>query len=164
MIKIKNIEITEEELRRIIKENPQVMTENKESKFFEPKEGEEYHFICSCGVDQYTNDSLPSEKNVILRGVYRTEAEAIQADNVRLALKRVWDSADSAKYFYRPDWSNRSESKYHLSYDHQEEKFTIDTGCVCQSNPFLPYFKSSEDCLAFAKENEKDLRIIWSVN
>ena len=50
MIKIKNIEITEEEFRRIIKENPQVMTENKESKFFEPEKGEKYFGIDEQGV------------------------------------------------------------------------------------------------------------------
>ena len=161
MIKIKNIEITEEELRRIIKENPQVMTENK-SKFFEPKIGEEYHFICSCGVDQYTNDSLPGDNDRISRGAYRTEAEAIQADNVRLAIKRVWDNADS-KFFFRPDWEDNGQKKYFCYYDHVDKRFRDALVYDNEHTPFLPHFKSPEDCLAFAKENEKDLRIIWGV-
>ena len=140
------------------------MTENKESKFFEPKEREEYFFARDHGgAGKYANNIGEIDKNTILRGVYRTEAEAIQADNVRLALKRVWDSADSAKYFFRPDWGDDKQAKHYCFYDHANKKFNWGCDLCAQGNPFLPHFKSSEDCLAFAKENEKDLRIIWGV-
>jgi hypothetical protein len=138
------------------------MTENKESKFFEPKEGEGYFYLAAHWVIEWENNS-EQDKRIIARGAYRTEAEAIQADNVRLALKRVWDSADSAKYFFRPDWGDDKQAKHYCFYDHANKKFNWGCDLCAQGNPFLPHFKSSEDCLAFAKENEKDLRIIWGV-
>jgi hypothetical protein len=162
MIKIKNIEITEEELRRIIKENPQVTTENKERKFFEPKRGEGYFFLLARGVDDTTNDGDYRDGHIIARGVYRTEAEAIQADNIRLAIKRVWDSADN-KWYFRPGWNDEKQMKHFPLYNHEDKQFIAEHRMYTQHNPFLPYFKSSTDCLAFAKENEKDLRIIWGV-
>jgi hypothetical protein len=160
MIKIKNIEITEEELCRIIKENPQVMTENK-SKFFTPKEDERYFFLTSTEFESREKDS-PRDTLRILRGVYRTEAEAIQADNVRLAIKRVWDSADS-KWFFRPDWNDKTQTKYFPIYDHEYNRFTSGNSNIMQANPFLPCFKTEADRDAFAKENEKDLRVIWGI-
>ena len=161
MIKIKNIEITEEELRRIIKENPQVMTENKESKFFEPKKGEGYFYLAAHWVIEWENNS-EQDKRIIARGVYRTEAEAIQADNVRLALKRVWDSADS-RWSFKPDWTDGKQEKHFCYYDHADKLFGDALVFNNEHNPFLPHFKSPEDCLAFAKENEKDLLVIWGV-
>jgi len=157
--KINNVEISEEELRKVIKDNPELVEEENKSKYFTPKYGEEYFFVNRFfGAKKEKNEATSADKCLINVGVHRTKEEAELDSSKQLALVRMWNYADS-KMFFRPDWSNYEQDKCHIRYDHLKNKFTCDYWNWLQDNFMLPYFKSLEDCEQFIKDNQKDLEL-----
>lgn len=156
--KLNNIEVSEVELRNLIKSNPELLKEESKSKYFTPKIGEEYARIHSDGeIFLSRNDSVPDKRSIVM-GAYRTTEEAELARDKQLALVRMWNYADE-NYYFRPDWDNEEQSKYEVYYDHREKCFCAALRSYYECNFLLPYFKSREDSEQFIKDNQKDLEL-----
>lgn len=159
-LKNTNTTLDDEQIRQVIRDNQHLVEKKEESKFFEPKKEETYHYLESYKITFSERESIePLESMQIIRGVYRTSEEAELADQKRLALVRMWKYADENMYF-RPDWGDSDEIKHYVYYQHESEKFSITFNQCHQYEFTLPYFKSEADCEKFLKDNESDLLIM----
>ena len=157
--KLNNIEVSAEEIRKLIKENPEIVGElEKKSKFFSPKEGERYWRIASGDVDAFINENDNADANIIKCGVYRTLEEVQKAIEKQKALVRLWNYADE-KMFYRPDWNNKDEEKYFIYFDYKNGMWVVESFYNCRENFLFPYFKTREDAEQFIKDNLSDLNL-----
>jgi len=157
--KLNNIEVSVEEIRKLIKENPEIVGDlEKKSKFFKPKEGEIYWMFESSDVFENKNDGTTINKDSIQSGVYRTEAEAEKALEKQKALVRLWNYADE-KMFYRPDWNNEDESKWSVYFDYKGKMWQVDDYYSCRENFIFPHFKNYKDAEQFINDNLSDLNL-----
>lgn len=163
--KLNNIEVSEEQLRQVIKDNPEILDtlepNETKSKFFEPQEGEFAYFLADDGIgfSRDWNMNIELDRRVIARGVYRTKEEAEKADQKRMALVRLWNWADKNAPF-TPDWKDDRQDKCYVdSYGYLSNKFNSDFHTIYQSNFTLPYFKNLDDVSRFIEECDADLRI-----
>jgi len=162
-IKINNIEVSKDELRKIISENPDLLkpVANK-GRYFFPKHDDTFWSFNQKGEvfnglygTYNTYDTF--NKNTIEK--YATEAEAIHARDRKQAIVRCWKWAQENAPF-EPDWSDNNEYQYFASLD------TVDNtlSAVSFSSKFqneLPYFKSREDAKKFIEANKEDLLLIF---
>lgn len=156
---INNVEINEEELRKIIKDNPELVKEENKSRYFTPNVGEDFFSFDNTGeIQEFANNDCTIDSELIVMGVYRTKEETQLARDKQLALVRMWNYADE-KFYFRPDWSNQLQDKYHVIYHHLDRKFTWYCSGTIQHNFLLPYFKSCKDIQEFIKDNQKDLEL-----
>lgn len=154
--KLNNIEVSEVELKKLIQANPELLKEEKKSRYFRPDTGEGFYWvdidIITDGCSGYGNNSM------IRTGVYRTKEEAKLARDKQLALVRMWNYADE-NYYFRPDWGNEMQDKYYASYDFRINKFVWTHNRSIKFNFLLPYLESEKDCEQFIKDNQKDLEL-----
>lgn len=161
-IKINNIEVSKDELRKIISENPDLLKPVAKGSYFFPKHGEEYWYLDSLGNIYYEkNNADVTRTERILTGVYATEAEATHARNRRQAIVRCWKWAQENEPF-EPDWSNLEQRKHFVIYNDFEKElvFSYSTYNAKFQNE-LPYFKSQEDTEKFIEANKEDLLLIF---
>jgi len=159
--KLNNIEVSAEEIRKLIKENPEIVGElEKKSKFFSPKAGDKYYYLDSAGdadFRKWDNDPIDHAiKNFL--GVYQTEKEAKKALEKQKALVRLWNYADE-KMFFRPDWNNKDERKYSVYFDYKGKMWQVEGYYCCRGNFLFPYFKNYKDAEQFIKDNLSDLNL-----
>ena len=160
---IKNVEITKEELLKLIKENPELVEDKHESRYFEPKEGETYFFLSSdVEICESINAGAYFDNKRIAIGVYNTLEKAEHDRDIQKAIVRVWKIADT-KFPFVPNWSNTKECKYFVRYDHGNKQLSLNTTLYFQMHSQLPHFKSKADTEAFIKECEADLKLILNV-
>lgn len=107
---IEKLELELQELKRIANKN--------ESRRFIPMHGEPYWFLTTCGISSPLYQGSDSDKCIIKRQkVFRTEEEAIKADNQRIAIKKcndqVLDIIESEYPDWVCDWSDRGQEKHY---------------------------------------------------
>lgn len=141
MIKLNNVEISQEDLIKEITGNKELMDTlqakfgKKESGWFVPKKGEKYFYLnygdvsSCCNIDNSDKEILKHDQ------VFRTAEEAEKADQQRMAkvriLKRI--AEENAKEGWVCDWSNKKQRKYFYYYDHIDDELSIDYYVFCQS-------------------------------
>ncbi len=157
--KIKDVEVSEEQVRQLIKDNPELVKESThKSKFFEPTAEERAYYLFYADFSHRNDWGTNFGKEMIARGVYRTKEEAEKADQKRMALVRLWNWAGKNAPF-TPDWRDDSQDKYFARYDHDSNVLLTYYDGDVQSQFTLPYFASEDDVARFIKECEADLRI-----
>lgn len=160
--KINNVEISEEQIKEVIKNNPELLNENKGGRYFFPKEGEDYWYVLQDGHVSF-NYSYNSDfdRSVILQGVYRTEEEAKLASAKQRAIVACWKWAQENAPF-EPEWGDEGQTKFSVKFDHDEKIFWVDYCCDYQDQFTLPYFKSEKDCEAFINANKEHLELLFT--
>lgn len=161
--KINNIEVSEESIREIIKNNPELLEEKKVSgRYFFPKVGEDYWYFDVYGdvFDEKCDDNIYEDK-VISMGVYRTEQEAELARDKQQAIVRCWKWAQENAHF-EPDWVDNKQHKYYVNFCHDTGKLFYSDNLYSQQQFTLPYFKSKEDCQKFIGTNGEDLLMLFT--
>lgn len=114
-------------------------------------EGFEKYYI----LDEVGRLSVYTEKGkaeMYIRGLtFKTEEEAKQNDKERILLFKMHKWAEEHNGGWTPNWENR-ETKYHITYEMEQEFFNIEY-CVCyQQFSKLPYFKTEKIAKQFIEE------------
>ena len=130
-IKLNNKEIDIEDIKAILTEEQiEELTREKESGVFVPKEGEEYYFVIDERILKYERDDTMSDRGVIENHlVYRTEAEALEAQKINQARIRVIRKIAelNASVGWKVDWGNNGQQKNFLCFSGIEEVGLGDT-------------------------------------
>ena len=95
MIKLNNVEISQEDLIKEITGNKELMATlqskfgKQESGWFVPKDLEKYYFLTADFIGGYENTGDTDEKIITRQQVFRTKEEAEKADEQRMAKVRI---------------------------------------------------------------------------
>jgi hypothetical protein len=157
--KINNIEVSEDSIRELIRENPELL-EKKEGIEY----GTRYWVINSEGrkISLYYMNTASDEKHLAFGNVYPVEKECDEAIERRKAVVRLWKYANEKMKFV-PDWSDFVKIKYRVYYDFSGYHFSIDCNGSDKKQTELPYLKSIEDAEQFIKDNKADLLLVFGV-
>lgn len=162
-IKIKDIEISAEELRRIVKENEALLKEPEvKGRYFFPKDWEEYWY--SDKLYNFKEEYKANNWLDVLRvqdGCYRTEADARLASAKQKAIVACWKWQQENAPF-EPDWGDKGQDKYHVFYDHNNKVFCSSSIKSNQIQFTLPYFKSTKDTGLFITSNFEHLTLLFT--
>lgn len=157
--KINNCEVSAEQIKEIIKNNPELLEEKKGGRYFFPKDGEEYWIIRTDG-----SVTIPLDNSLIdeftAQGVYRTQEEAELARDKQKAIVACWKWAQENAPF-EPDWGDDEQRKYSAYLNHASQEHCWTWNSENQAQFTLPYFESIEDCEAFIEANEKHLELLF---
>ena len=123
-----------------------------------PEDIDDYYYTNEYGkVDYLEGYNTSYEKNKYIRGLaFKTEEEAEQYDKERILLFKLHKWAEEHNGGWKPNWENR-ETKYHITYEMEQEFFNIEY-CVCyQQFSKLPYFKTEKIAKQFIEEFRKEI-------
>lgn len=160
---LNNTTVSAEELKRLIKENPELL--EKGTKPWRAEKGEEYWYVEDCGLADCDTEGIYDADNFrFLTGNYfRTEEEA-EAHKARLeAIGRVTHAILERNEGWTPDWSDDDQSKHHIWFDHDCSTFDVDYDCSIQESYILPYIASREIAKGIIRDFEGDLKIIFGI-
>lgn len=163
-IKIKDIEISADELRRIIKKNEALLKEPEvKGRYFFPKEGERYWYIGTINYNstEYRDEDVYDKMRVLDGNCYRTEADAKLAQAKQKAIVACWKWQQENAPF-EPDWGDMTQKKYYFYYDHKNKKLKYDTNQNDQHQFTLPYFKSEKDVNFFMEVCKEHLTLLFT--
>lgn len=162
-IKIKDVEISVEELQRVIKDNPDLLKPEVKGRYFFPKVGEMYWSINSYGlIFNNKNYDYDIDKHFISIGnCYRTKEEAELALKKQQAIVRCWKWQQENAPF-EPDWGDEGQGKDYVYYGITNKKLRCSGSSYGRYQFTLPYFKSEEDCEAFREANKEDLLLLFT--
>lgn len=167
---IESVEITEEEIRELIKNNPELLTPTptRKRKYFMPKDESYYYSINDSDEIKkaWFAEGHPKEmhKNIFSGNSFATEQDAQDEVNHRQALVRIWNNYDD-KYSWDIDWEDVKQDKYPLAYDYEYNQISKKNGVYnyVKLTTELPYFKSAEDRNQFVEDNRDDLLKIFNI-
>lgn len=123
-----------------------------------PEDIDDYYYTNEYGkVDYLDGYNTSYEKNKYIRGLaFKTEEEAEKYDKERILLFKMYKWAEEHNGGWKPNWENR-ETKYHITYEMEQEFFNIEY-CVCyQQFSKLPYFKTEKIAKKFIEEFRKEI-------
>lgn len=160
-IKIKDIEISAEELRRIVKENEVLLKEPEvKGRYFFPKKGESFY-----DINVYLCDDLPTNHEFNIDryslGVFETKKQANLARDKQKAIVACWKWQQENAPF-EPDWGNMGQKKFCVIYDHISKKFNYDCCTNIQTQFILPHLKSKEDKDNFIEACKEHLTLLFT--
>lgn len=133
--------------------------EKKPYKVEVPEDIGDYYNPDEFGVIDLLEDfSTAYGENCYIRGLtFKTEEEAEQFDNERILLFKLHKWAEERNGGWKPNWENR-ETKYHITYEVEQEFFNIEY-CVCyQQFSKLPYFKTEKIAKKFIEEFGEEIK------
>ncbi len=164
-IKIKDIEISAEELRRIVKENEALLKEPEvKGRYFFPKNGEMYFTIKNDGFVtrpiNYRNDVVDTH-SALTGKCFRTEADAKLALDKQKAIVACWKWQQENAPF-EPDWGDKGQEKFYVFYDRDNKFFCSSSNQRYQFQFALPYFKSEKDIRLFITSNFGHLTLLFT--
>ncbi len=93
---------------------------------------------------------------------WETEAECQQFLNERSAINKIKEAVYEEFREWEPDWSDSSQKKYLIGYNHNSRDFRIDYWCELQHKPSM-YFEPEKVCNWIIANYETELRIIWGI-
>lgn len=160
--------VTEDQLKEIIKQNPELLKEKKGR--WRAERGSKYWTIDTYGGTHsyggtyfYVEDGDTADNKFYNMGnYYKTEEEAQKAKEKQLAVMRVSDAIMDYNDWEEVDWSNSNQYKHYIYYDYANNKFDIGSVLFCTGYCVLPYSKEAltED---FINTHKNDLKLIFDV-
>lgn len=160
--KINNVEVNADQIRAIIKDNPELLEEKKGGRYFFPKINQHYWYIDDTGYIQRSRmDATTIDLERIEQGVFETEEEATLARDKQRAIVACWKWQQENAPF-EPDWGDFNQSKTYVYYCHSREAICMYSDAWSQSQFTLPYFKSHEDYNAFIEANKAHLELLFT--
>lgn len=159
--KVNNVEISAEQIKEIIKNNPELLDEKEGGRYFFPDGDEQFWYLITDGnvCGGYRNADY--SRNIIPQGVYRTKDEAQLASAKQRAIVACWKWAQENAPF-EPDWGDNAQTKYYPVFDHGDKAFWVDSYHHYQNQFTLPYFESNEDCDSFINANKEHLELLFT--
>lgn len=133
----------------------------KESGWYEPKNGEKYYFLDEEVVQSLQWEGCDWDRRIAKRQqLFRTKEEAEEAGKRRIAettIKR-WIAKRSD---WKPDWTDRQQKKWRVNYDHETSMFDCRYTTYTQhAADFFPSQELAEQCV---KECRDSWKIIYGV-
>lgn len=169
--KINNVEVSAEEIRKIVKENPDLLKKETKGAPFVPNLGDVYWVKLpsdmndSGYVGYYFYGKYSDIKIFKHTEVYGTEEEAKQAVEIDRAILRVrcWirDNVDGGVWD-KPDWSVGGY-KYFIRLNHEDMLFETDLCMRRQVVSPIGYFRTVFDAEACIFHCRQNLKIIFGV-
>jgi hypothetical protein len=157
--KINNVEVNADQIRAIIKDNPELLEEKKGGRYFFPKINQHYWYINNKGeVCESIMMNDPIDFARIEQGVFETEEETILARDKQRAIVACWKWQQENAPF-EPDWSDSMQEKWDAIFASKFKAMFTYEGCYQFT---LPYFKSEKDCLAFIEANKEHLELLFT--
>lgn len=168
--KINNVEVSAEEIRKIVKENPDLLKEAGSVPFvpdlgevFWRKDPEE---TAGYTCENFNNTIIRHSKILKNTEVYRTEEEVKRAVEVDRAILRVrcWirDNIEGGVWD-KPNWSADMLSKYFIRFNHQTRSLETDRCTVNQTISQIGFLWTIPDAQACISACEADLKIIFGI-
>lgn len=163
-IKIKDIEISAEELRRIVSENKELLNEPEvKGRYFFPEEGETYCYINSFNeINIVINGKdIADIKRISYGNCYRNIEEAQLALDKQKAIVACWKWAQENAPF-EPDWGDKDQVKYYVCYNHKEGKLDACDNNLWQFQFTLPYFGTKAKRDLYIKACKEHLELLFT--
>lgn len=158
------IELTKEQIKELIKNNPELLEDTKVSgRYFFPKIDEHYYYVNENGDTQYWRNDMSVFNNGrnIEMGAFKTREEALLARDKQKAIVACWKWAQENAPF-EPDWSNEYERKYYVYYNFDPKKIDMRCANTIKTQFALPHFKSKEYCEKFIEANKANLELLFT--
>lgn len=156
---VDNLQITAEQVRKLVKENPDILQEDTGV----PKEGQDYWYLSATNVlmSYWANNSTDNEL-LIRNNVYLTKEAAEKADKKRVAFGSVMAFIRSHGLSFTPDWKSEDRDKYQITgWDFYNEEIWIGNNRRCNGSAAnLPVFKSEEDRQLVLDNMAEELRTL----
>lgn len=160
---LNNVEISADEIRNIVKNNPEIMEEKKEGRFFSPEDWEDAYYLI---VHRSIGTSSSWEENevdqwITSMWVYKTKEQVEKEIKRRKALVRIWKRVEDNGLLFEPDWEDERQEKHDVHYDHESGEVVWCVRYTSETQFELPYFKTSESREKAIKECEEDYLIYF---
>lgn len=156
--KLNNVEVSEGELRALIKNNSNLLKEEKvKCKYYFPKGFEAGYYFDSFGLQRFSHITRSDV------GMFETPEEAKLAYDKQCAIVRCWKWAQENAPF-EPDWGDFDQDKWCPSFGHNKDTWpglTSISHREFQGQFTLPYFKSERICERFIEVNRADLELLF---
>lgn len=167
--KLKNIQVSKEEILNLIKENPELKGDAPSGKRWRAEYDEKYWCV---GTNGYIHDTLdmnsPYDDICYETGnYYKTEEEAETIGLRKLerqnAVQAVWDYVNENGLQFEPDWEDADQIKCFVGFNYASKRFDYAWFWNRQFQSELPHFKSGQDAQQVIDNMEKELKIIFGV-
>lgn len=154
--KLNNVEVSEEQVRELIKSNPELLKKEVKGRYYFPKKKGETVFIFS----NYGTVITEFFNNLLETGAFKTIVDAQLAYDKQCAIVRCWEWAQENAPF-EPDWEETNQNKNCASYNHKDSVFYVESTYSIQTQFTLPHFESKKDCDKFIEANKADLELLF---
>ena len=139
---IKFNNFTQETIANTLAEDWEVVEEPK-IKDWKPKKGDTYYYIGSVGsIFNYDcREDISDEAHCNIGNCFKTEEDA------KHMVEKLKVIHELQKFAYENnegeiDWKNKTQYKYYLVYDTEDEELYVDYAVYCKREPFNIYFTS----------------------
>lgn len=134
-----------------------VKEENEKKKWWKPSIRDKYYYISSRNeilYSNYANEDFDHTK-ISIGNCFQTEEQA------KFMIEKLKVIHELEKFAYENNeeeinWSEYSQHKYTIIFDHKSHDLGLDVWCVNQDNPFNVYFTSKEIAINAIKKVGKD--------
>ena len=139
---IKFNNFTQETIANTLADDWEVVEELK-SKDWKPKKGDTYYYIGSVGsIFNYDcSEDILDEAHLNIGNCFKTEEDAkymVEKLKVIHELQKFANENNEKEI----DWNNKTQYKYYLVYDTEDEGLYVDYTAYCKREPFNIYFTS----------------------
>lgn len=159
--KLNNVEVSAEEIKKLIKENPELLQE-KGGKPWKGVFGEIYYYVSEVGcVGNSTENNHRYDNYRYLTGNYfKTKEEAEQYVEYQKAVGRITHAILERNEGWKADWSDISLKKFCLYFCNLENTWEVDYFNGAQYLNIIPDMKSEKIAQSIIKDFKDDLEII----
>lgn len=124
-----------------------------------PSKGDEYHYYISTGTlctNIATEDCLRVE-------VFKTRNEAYKAYTKAVALEKVKRRLLELQGDWKPDWTECSEEKLGIQYDHNKKSFIPVCWFTAQFDSLIPFMEDEQTALTIINEFNNELNLVFEI-
>lgn len=162
--KLNEIEITEDQVRQLIKDHPELL----EKKGGKPWRGarHETYFTIESGVvfDTFEENDLKDSYRYLSGTYFQTKKQALAYKARQEAIGRVTHKILELNDGWEANWEQPADNwKYGIYYTPNVEHFQVDYHYYRNYAPVLPHMASREIAEQIIKDHEADLKIIFNI-
>ena len=164
MIKINNVEITDEDFRELA-EKQGFVKKATPAKRWRASLGEHYYAFWLNGKPRkLVEDELDADNGAYDSGEYfRTPEEAESYMAIKLATQRVIDRLRELDDGQKIDWNNFAQEKYYAYFDRGSKKLVVGRSCFVQTTEVNKHSAKQESWPQIIKEMPDDVKLMLGV-
>lgn len=161
---IGTVQVSEDQLREIYKENPDLLEEKKSYRPWRAEKGKWYYTVTpELKVCSHIDSRNIADQGLYISGNYFKEKEEAQLYASYLeAVGIVTHAILEVNEGWKPDWSDHSEEKYMIIYKFNDDKCGIDYSCSYYRPLVIPYIKSIQLAKQIIHDYADELQTIFN--
>lgn len=161
--KINNVEVSEDDIREIIKNNPE-LKDNITKRWRSVNSGL-YNFVRDDGIVilRIENCNVNDDFKWNTGNYFKTPEEAQKYKEKLLATQRIKDAISKINKGWTPDWKNENQRKYYLSMNSNDREFWLYYAFRWQHFPSSFYIKDEESAEIIMRKCREDYRIMLDI-